>query len=119
MSADEMRTVQAEEETATARFNVEARKQEFANVTVGCEGRNMALHVVVPVLTNSVELRTGERLYLESCGKVRTKKKEPETWRTDASKAKVPKHGTDGPQCKAKAKGKGNSAMEVGASIEI
>ena len=39
--------------------------------------------------------------------------------RTVASKAKVPKHGTDGPQCNAKAKGKAKSAMEVGASMEI
>ena len=119
LSGDEMRKMQAEQETLTARFNVEVIKQEFANVTVGCERRNMTLHVVVPVLTNIVALRKGERLYLEVVAKAKSKKKAPETWRTDASKAKVPKHGTDGPQCKAKAKGKAKSAMEFGTSMDI
>ena len=119
LSGDEMRKMQAEQETLTARFNVEVIKQEFANVTVGCEQRNMTLHVVVPVLTNIVALRKGERLYLEVVAKAKSKKKAPETWRTDASKAKVPKHGTDGPQGKAKARAKAKSAMEFGASMEV
>ncbi len=57
--------------------------------------------------------------YLEVVAKAKLKKKAPETWRTVASKGKVAKHGTDGPQCKAKAKGKPTAAMKVGAIMEI
>ena len=67
-----------------------------------------------------VALRKHERLYLEVGAKAKPEsKRKPETWRTDASKAKVPKHGTDGPQGKAKARAKAKSAMEFGASMEV
>ena len=105
LSSAEMRKLQAEKETSTARFNMMVIQEEFANVTVGCDSRNMTLHVTVPVTTNAVALRTGDKLYLEMVAKAKPEKRKAETWRTDASKAKAPKHVSDGPQCTARGKG--------------
>ena len=87
----DMRKLQAEQDVATARFNMVANHDEVANVTVGA-GHNLTCIVSVPVLRNAVALRKGETLYMEVVPKekaMQTKRK-AETWRTGA----VPKQAS-------------------------
>ena len=53
--------------------------------------------VVVPIMTNAVDVKKGEELFLESTRKKETKRKEG-SWKTDVTKA------DKAPQARAKAK---------------
>ena len=70
-----MRKWQAQAETSTLRFNMGTIATQYANVAVGCNGRSMALTVMVPALTNTVALREGEQLCLEVAPKATSTKR--------------------------------------------
>lgn len=112
----EMKKLQSVAETSASRFNMEYDGKEFAAVAVGDE--NLTLHVSVPVMTNSVALRAGERLFL-LLPKPPEKKRAAETWKTDAKKAKLDKDGSEKAGPKAKPKAKGKDALEVASTVEI
>ena len=100
-----------------SRFNMQVEPQGFAAVAVG--QKNLVLHVAVPVLTNSVALRKGERLFLEHARKAAEKKRPAETWKTEAKKAKSGKAPSHETAPKAKAKAKGMASLEVADNEEI
>ena len=78
----EMRKLQAQDATSTLRFNLEIAETQYANVTVGGAGRNMTFTVMVPVLTNTVELEEGEQLCFEVVRKAATIKRKVSNRRT-------------------------------------
>ena len=81
-------------------FNLEFEDKEFSAVTVGTSGGDsiaVTLGVVVPIMTNAVDVKKGEELFLESTRKKETKRKEG-SWKDDVAKA------ANAPKAKAKAK---------------
>ena len=112
LSPEEMHKLKASsKETMDSRFNMQVEPQEFAAVAVG--QKNLVLHVTVPVLTNSVALRKGERLFLQHVAKAADKKRPAETWKTDAKKPKRGKEPAEKRPPKATAKGGGRGSLEV------
>ena len=45
--------------------------------------------VVVPIMTNSVDVKKGEELFVENTSKKGTKRKEGPSWKTDVAKAET------------------------------
>ena len=86
----EMRTMQAQDATSTLRFYLRIIEAQYANVTVGCAGRNRTLTVMVPVLTNTVALEEGEQLCLEVVRMTTTIKRNVSSWRAEVT---LPKRG--------------------------
>ena len=81
-------------------FNLKLEDKEFAAVTVGTSGGDsiaITFGVVVPILTNAVDVKKGEELCLEITRKKETKRKEG-SWKDDVAKA------ANAPKAKAKAK---------------
>ena len=81
-------------------FNLTFEDKEFVAVTVGAScGDSIAitLAVVVPIMTNAVDVKKGEELFLESTRKKETHRKEG-SWKDDVAKA------AKAPKVKAKAK---------------
>ena len=74
--------------------------KEFSAVTVGASGGGsmpVTFTVVVPIMTNAVDVKKGEELFLESTRKKETKRKEG-SWKDDVAKA------ANAPKANAKAK---------------
>ena len=65
--------------------------------------------VVVPIMTNTVAVKKGEELYLETTARKETKRKEG-SWKTDVAKA------DQAPKARAKAK-TAASSLEVVTAI--
>ena len=81
-------------------FNLQFQDKEFSAVTVGASGggsMSVTFTVVVPIMTNAVDVKKGEELFLESTRKKETKRKEG-SWKDDVAKA------ANAPKAKAKAK---------------
>ena len=81
-------------------FNLKYEDKQFSAVTVGTSGGDsiaITLGVVVPIMTNAVDVKKGEELFLESTRKKETKRKEG-SWKDDVAKA------ANAPKAKAKAK---------------
>ena len=93
-------------------FNFTCEDKEFVAVTVGAScGDSIAitLAVVVPIMTNAVDVKKGEELLLENTCKKETKRKEG-SWKTDVVK------GEKAPKARAKAK-TAASSLEVATEI--
>ena len=83
-----------------APFDLRFEDKEFSAVTVGASGggsKSVTLTVVVPIMTNAVDVKKGEELFLESTRKKEAKRKEG-SWLDDVAKA------ANAPKAKAKAK---------------
>ena len=65
--------------------------------TSGGDSIAITLGVVVPIMTNAVDVKKGEELFLESKRKKETKRKDV-SWKDDVAKA------ANAPKAKAKAK---------------
>ena len=60
--------------------------------------------VAVPIMTNSVDVKKGEELFVENTYKKETNRKEGPSWKTDVAKAeKAPKVLRGNPKTKAAA----------------
>ena len=95
-----------------APFNLKFEDKEFSAVTVGASGggsMSVTFTVVVPIMTNAVDVKKGEELFLEGTVKKETKRKEV-SWKTDVAKAEK------APKAKTKAKTAANS-LEVVTEI--
>ena len=95
MTEDERRKAQK------GAFNLKCEDKEFSAVTVGAScGAAIAipLAVVVPIMTNAVDVKKGEELFLENPTKKDANKRKDGSWRTDAAK------GEEAPKARAKAK---------------
>ena len=82
-------------------FNLKFEDKEFAAVTVGTSGGDsiaITLGVVVPIMTNAVDVKKGEELFLENPTKKDANKRKDGSWRTDVAK------GERAPKARAKAK---------------
>ena len=93
-------------------FNLTCEDKEFAAVTVGASGRDsiaITLSVVVPIMTNAVDVKKGEELFLENTTKKEVKRKEG-SWKTDVAKTEK------APKARAKAK-TAASSLEVVTEI--
>ena len=92
-------------------FNLKHEDKEFSAVTVGASGggsMSVTFTVVVPIMTNAVDVKKGEELFLESTRKKETKRKDV-SWKDDVAKtANAPK---------AKAKAKTASSLELPTEI--
>ena len=92
-------------------FNLKYEDKEFSAVTVGASGggsMSVTFTVVVPIMTNAVDVKKGEELFLESTRKKETKRKEG-SWKYDVVKvAKAPK---------ARAKAKTVSSLQLATEI--
>ena len=74
-----------------APFNMGCEDKEFAAVSVGALGTDSiatTFAVTVPIMTNTVEVKQGEELYLEATARKETKRKEG-SWKTDVAKARA------------------------------
>ena len=94
-------------------FNLICEDKEFAAVTVGTSGGDsiaITLAVVVPIMTNAVDVKQGEELYFENTNKKDTNKRKDGSWRTDLAK------GEKAPKARAKAK-TAASSLEVVTEI--
>ena len=93
-------------------FNLTFEDKEFSAVTVGTSGGDsiaVTLGVVVPIMTNAVDVKKGEELFLENSTKKENKRKEG-SWKTDVAKAEKAQ--------KARAKAKTvATALEVATEI--
>jgi hypothetical protein len=81
-------------------FNLTFEDKEFSAVTVGTSGGDsiaITLGVVVPIMTNAVDVKKGEELCLEETRKKEAKRKDM-SWRDDVAKA------ANAPKAKTKAK---------------
>lgn len=91
------------QKTASTTFNTETAEKDFNVVTVGQIGEDsisITLTVTVPMLTNSVALKKGDELFMETTAKMAAKRKIT-TWKEESAahaKAKAK------PQAKPKAK---------------
>ena len=106
MTEDERRKAQK------GAFNLTFEDKEFVAVTVGAScGDSIAitLAVVVPIMTNAVDVKKGEELFLENPTKKEHKRKEG-SWRTDVTKTEK------APKARAKAK-TAASSLEVVTEI--
>ena len=93
-------------------FNLTCEDKEFVAVTVGAlcgDSVAITLAVVVPIMTNAVDVKKGEELFLENTCKKEAKRKEG-SWKTDVVKAEK------APKARAKAK-TAASSMEVVTEI--
>ena len=93
-------------------FNLTCEDKEFSAVTVGTSGGDsiaITLGVVVPIMTNAVDVKKGEELCLENPTKKENKRKEG-SWRTDVTKTEK------APKARAKAK-TAASSLEVVTEI--
>ena len=75
-------------------------QKEFSAVTVGASSGgslSVTFTVVIPIMTNTVDVKKGEELLLQISHKKETKRKDG-SWRDDVAKAANP------PQARAKAK---------------
>ena len=82
-------------------FNLAFEDKEFAAVTVGTSGGGpiaITLVVVVPIMTNAVDVKKGEELFLENTTKKDANKRNDGSSRTDVAK------GEKAPKARAKAK---------------
>ena len=94
-------------------FNLTCEDKEFAAVTVGASGGDsiaITLAVVVPIMTNAVDVKKGEELFLESVNKKDATKRKEESWNTDVAKTEK------APKARAKAK-TAASSLEVVTEI--
>ena len=94
-------------------FNLKLEDKEFAAVTVGTSGGDsiaVTLAVVVPIMTNAVDVKKGEELLFENKNKKDTNKRKDGSWRTDLAK------GEKAPKARAKAK-TAASSLEVVTEI--
>ena len=81
-------------------FNLTLEHKEFSAVTVGTSGGDsiaITLGVVIPIMTNAVDVKKGEDLLLQITSAKETKRKEG-SWKDDVAKA------ANAPMAKAKAK---------------
>ena len=93
-------------------FNIKYEDKEFSAVAVGASGGgsiSVTFTVVVPIMTNAVDVKHGEELFLESTHKKETKRKEG-SWKTDVTKTEK------APKARAKAK-TAASSLEVVTEI--
>ena len=93
-------------------FNLTFEDKEFSAVTVGTSGGDsiaVTLGVVVPIMTNAVDVKKGEELFLEKPTKKEKKRKEG-SWKTDVTKTEK------APKARAKAK-TAASSLEVVTEI--
>ena len=93
-------------------FNLRFEDKEFSAVTVGTSGGDsiaITLGVVVPIMTNAVDVKKGEELFLENPTKKENKRKEG-SWKTDVTKTEK------APKARAKAK-TAASSLEVVTEI--
>ena len=109
LTADERRKAQK------GAFNLKCEDKEFSVVTVGAlcgDSVSTTLAVVVPIMTNAVDVKKGEELFLENTCKKETKRKEG-SWKTDVAKTEKAEKA---PKARAKAK-TAASSMEVVTEI--
>ena len=85
---------------AVERLTEDERRKARAS---GGDSIAITLAVVVPIMTNSVDVKKGEELFLESVNKKDATKRKEESWKTDVAKAE------EAPKPKAKAKTAANS----------
>ena len=93
-------------------FNITFEDKEFAAVTAGTSGGDsiaITLGVVVPIMTNAVDVKKGEELLLQNTSQKEMKRKDG-SWRTDVAK------GEKAPKARAKAK-TAASSLEVVTEI--
>ena len=93
-------------------FNLKFEDKEFSAVTVGASGGSpmpVTFTVVVAIMTNAVDVKKGEELFLENPTKKENKRKEG-SWKTDVTKTEK------APKARAKAK-TAASSLEVVAEI--
>ena len=93
-------------------FNLKFEDKEFSAVTVGASGggsMSVTFTVVLPIMTNAVDVKKGEELFLENPTKKENKRKEG-SWKTDVTKTEK------APKARAKAK-TGASNLEVVTEI--
>ena len=93
-------------------FNLKFEDKEFSAVTVGASGGgsiSVTFTVVVPIMTNAVDVKKGEELFLENPTKKENKRKEG-SWKTDVAKTE------NASKARAKAKTAANS-LEVVTEI--
>ena len=98
--------------TQRGAFNFKSKNKEFSAVTVGTSGGDsiaVTLGVVVPIMTNAVDVKKGEELFLENSTKKENKRKEG-SWKTDVTKTEK------APKARAKAK-TAASSLEVVTEI--
>ena len=94
-------------------FHLKCEDKEFAAVTVGAScGDSIAitLGVVVPIMTNAVDVKKGEELFLENPTKKDANTRKEGSWRTDVAKTER------APKARAKAK-TAASSLEVVTEI--
>ena len=106
LTEDERRKAQEK-----APFNLNAEDKEFSAVTVGASGggsMSVTFTVVVPIMTNAVDVKKGEGLLLQITPTKETKRKGG-SWKDDVAKAAKAQ--------KAEAKAKTAPSLEVAAEI--
>ena len=82
-------------------FNLTCEDKVLSAVTVGASGggsMSATFTVVVPIMTNAVDVKEGEELFLENTTKKDANKRKDGSWRTDVAK------GEKAPKARAKAK---------------
>ena len=97
-------------------FSLKCENKEFAAVTVGTSGGDsiaITLAVGVPIMTNSVDVKKGEELFLENTTRKDADKRMEGSWETDVAKTEKAEKA---PKARAKAK-TAASSMEVVAEI--
>ena len=73
-------------------FNLTCEDKECSAVTVGASGGSsmpITFTVAVPIMTNSVDVKKGEELFVENRSKKGTKRKEGPSWKDDVAKAET------------------------------
>jgi len=109
--AVERLTEDGRRKTQRGAFNLTCEDKEFSAATVGASGGgsiSATFTVVVPIMTNAVDVKKGEDLLLQITSTKETKRKEG-SWKDDLAKAaKAPK---------VKAKSKTATSLEVPTEI--
>ena len=85
-------------------FSLKCENKEFAAVTVGTSGGDsiaITLAVGVPIMTNSVDVKKGEELFLENTTRKDADKRMEGSWETDVAKTEKAEKA---PKARAKAK---------------
>ena len=78
-------------------FTLKCEGKEFAAVTVGSSGDDsiaITLGVNVPIMTNAVDVKQGQELFLESTAQKEKKRKEV-SWKADVGKVAKPRTAPD------------------------
>ena len=99
--------------SSKAPFNMGCEDKEFAAVSVGALGTDSiatTFTVVIPIMTNTVEVKQGEELYLEATPKKQNLKRKDGSWKDDVPKV------AQAPKARAKAK-TATSSLEVVTTI--